>query len=282
MKVFISVDMEGATGVVHRDQLMPGGHDYERARKLLTGDVRAAAEAALSVEEVLAVRICDGHGTMRNVLIEELPELCELVTGPASSKSLCQSEGLDESFDAVLLVGHHARAGSEDAVLPHTWVGGLIHEIRVNDRVFGEIALNAAIAGSFGAPVVFVAGDEAACAEARADLGDDLVTCAVKRATGPLAAICKTPPRTDAEIRLGVLRALTDGVRREPFVVEGPVDFRIVFHRRDAAENAAQRAGVERTGEREVSVRADTYLPAMRAAWKTIEWAAHQLPEWLT
>lgn len=282
MNVFISVDMEGATGVVHRDQLMPGGHDYERARRLLTRDVVAAATAALSVEEVLSVRICDGHGTMRNVLIEELPDLCELVSGPASSKTLCQSEGLDATFDAMILIGYHARAGARDAVLPHTWVGGLIHEIRVNDVVFGETALNAAIAGEFDVPVVFMAGDVAACAEARASLGDDLLTYAVKRATGPLAAICRPPVTTESEIRLGVLRGLTEGAERAPFKVPGPVDFRIVFHRRNQADKAAAQAGAERTGEREIAVRADTYLEAMQAAWACIEGAVHELPEWLT
>jgi D-aminopeptidase len=39
VKVFVAVDMEGATGVAHREHLMPGGNDYERARGWLTSDV---------------------------------------------------------------------------------------------------------------------------------------------------------------------------------------------------------------------------------------------------
>lgn len=281
MRVFISVDMEGATGIVHQDQIMPGGADWARGRELLTGDVATAAHAALSVEDVTYVRICDGHGCMRNLLIEQLPASVEVVMGPASSKTLCQSEGLDDSFDAMMLIGYHARAGTNPAVLPHTWVGSLVHGIRVNGRVFGETALNAAIGGEFGVPVVFLAGDEAACREAKADLGDDLETVSTKRATGPKAALCRTPKATEEDIRLGVLTALTEGLSRPPFKVEGPVAFAVEFHRREMADKAGKRPGSERTGDREVTVHAQTYLEAVADGWALLEWTANQLPEWL-
>lgn len=281
MKVFVSVDMEGATGIVHNDQLLPGGFNYERGRKLLTGDVATAVGAALSMDDVHYVLVCDGHGNMRNLLLEELPANCEVVVGPASSKTLCQSEGLDSSFGAMLLVGYHARAGSRDAVLPHTWIGSVIHEVRVNGRVFGETAINAAIAGEFGVPVVFVSGDEAVGREAKADLGADLITVAVKRATGPKAAVCRTPAATAADIRLGVLRAIESVKSRKPFQVAGPVEFVIAFHQVAQADRAAKRPGVERSGDREIVLRRATYLEAVRDAWQTAEWTAGENPEWL-
>jgi D-amino peptidase len=281
MKLFVSVDMEGATGVVHNDQLLPGGHDYARGRELLTGDVAAAVGAALSCDDVHYVLVCDGHGTMRNLLIDKLPANCEVVVGPASSKTLCQSEGLDASFGAAMYVGYHARAGSRDAVLPHTWIGSVIHEVRVNGRVFGETAINAAVAGEFDVPAIFVCGDEAVCREAKADLGDDLTTVAVKRATGPKAAVCRTPAATEKDIRLGVLQALETVKTRKPFKVAGPVDLRIAFHQVAQADRAAKRPGVERTGEREVAVRRPTYLEAVRETWQTAEWTAGEHPEWL-
>ena len=187
MKIFISCDMEGCTGVVHRDQLVPGAADYARGRDLMTRDVVAAATAALSVDGVRGVTVCDGHGTMRNLLLERFPDGVEVVCGPASSKTLCQSEGLDETYAAVMYVGFHAKAGTKGAVLPHTWIGSLVHEIRVNGKVFGEAALNAALAGEFGVPPVFLSGDEAACREVREDVSPSIVTVATKRATGPAA-----------------------------------------------------------------------------------------------
>jgi D-amino peptidase len=281
MKVFVSVDMEGATGIVHNDQLLPGGYDYGRGREFLTGDVAAAVGAALSMDEVHHVLVCDGHGNMRNLLIDKLPGNCEVVVGPASSKTLCQSEGLDASFSAMLLVGYHARAGSRDAVLPHTWIGSVIHEVRVNGKVFGETALNAAIAGEFGVPVVFVAGDDAVGREAKADLGDDLVTVSVKRATGPKAAICRTPAATAQDIRLGVLQGIEGWKKRKPFRVPGPVELVIAFHQVAQADRASKRPGVERTGEREITLRRATYLEAVKDAWQTAEWTAGENPEWL-
>jgi len=281
MKVFISVDMEGATGIVHNDQLLPGGADYGRGRELLTGDVAAAVGAALSMDEVESVLVCDGHGNMRNLLIERLPTNCEVVVGPASSKSLCQSEGLDATFGAAMFVGYHARAGSRDAVLPHTWIGSVIHEVRVNGRVFGETAINAAVAGEFGVPVVFVCGDEALCREAKTDLGADLSAVAVKRAVGPKAAICRTPERTSQDIRLGVLQGLESAKGRRPYKVTGPVEFVIAFHQVAQADRAAKRPGVGRTAEREIALRRATYLEAVRDAWQTAEWTAGEHPEWL-
>ena len=281
LRIFVSVDMEGAPGIVHRDQLLPGQSDYARGRELLTRDVLAAVTAALSYEGVEHVRVCDGHGTMRNLLLERFPAACDVVVGPASSKSLCQSEGLDDTFHAVMYVGYHARAGTPGAVLPHTWVGSLVHEIRVNGRVFGETALNAALAGEFGVPAVFLAGDEAACREAAADVGPHIVTVATKRATGPAAAICKTPARTEEEIRLGVLTALEGLAKARPLRVERPVAFAVVFHTVAMADRAAKRGTAERTGDREVTFRRPDYLSAVREAWQLVEWTASENPEWL-
>jgi len=281
LRVFISCDMEGCTGVVHNDQLMPGGYDYQRGRALMTGDVVAAAAAALAYENVEYVRVCDGHGTMRNILIEKLPAGCDLVSGPAGSRVFCQSEGLDDSFDAVLLVGYHARAGTPLAVLPHTWIGSVVREIRVNDVVFGESALNAAIAGEYGVPVAFLSGDVAACEEARAHLGEDLVTVAVKRAVGAKSAVCRPPVETADAIRLGVLTALEAVTSRPPFRVAGPVEFAATFHRKEQADLAERRTGAERRGPSTLATSAGTYLEAVRAGWALLEAAAGDPPEWL-
>lgn len=281
MRIFISCDMEGCTGIVHRDQLVPGQSDYARGRELMTRDVVAAATAALAVDGVQGVTVCDGHGTMRNLLLERFPVGCEVVCGPASSKTLCQSEGLDASYAALMFVGFHAKAGTKGAVLPHTWIGMLVHEIRVNGKVFGEAALNAALAGEFGVPAVFLSGDDAACREVRADVGDWVVTVSTKRATGPSAAVCKPPAQTEADIRLGVLTALQELKSARVFRVPGPVEFAIVFHQVAQADRAAKNPAVERTGDREVRFTRPTYLAAVRDAWQVLEWTASENPEWL-
>ena len=68
MKVFICADMEGATGIVHRDQLMPeGGAAYTAGCKLLTGDVVAVAKGALAAGASL-IPLTLGMDAMRQVL----------------------------------------------------------------------------------------------------------------------------------------------------------------------------------------------------------------------
>jgi D-amino peptidase len=279
MNVFIACDMEGATGVVHPDQLLNKGYDYARARKFLTGDVAAACEGALAAGAQRIV-VCDGHGSMRNLLLEELPEPVEVVVGPASSRLLCQCEGLDDTFDAAMFVGFHARNGAPGAVLPHTWVGSLVHEITVNGDVFGETALNAAIAGHFGVPVVMVAGDEALVREAR-EILPEVEAVATKAAVGRAAAICRTPAFTSKAIRAAAEKALHKRRRPKPFVVKTPAVVSIGFHDVRMADRAMKRPMLERTGPRAVAFSRSDFLDAAAEAWRVLEAVAAEDPEFL-
>lgn len=279
MQVFISCDMEGATGVVHPDQLLNKGYDYARARKFLTGDVAAACEGALAAGASRVV-VCDGHGSMRNLLLEDLPEPVEVVIGPASSRLLCQCEGLDEGFDAVLFVGYHARNGAAGAVLPHTWVGSLVHEITVNGVVFGETALNAAIAGHHGVPVVMVAGDAALVEEAR-EILPDVEAVSTKQAVGRASAICRTPGWTRKAIRAAAEKALRRKKRPKPFVVRTPVVVSVGFHDVRMADRAMKRPLLERTGPRSVAFSRPDFLDAAAEAWRVLEMTMAEDPEFL-
>jgi D-amino peptidase len=279
VNVFISCDMEGATGIVHVDQLLNKGYDYARARKFLTGDVAAACEGALAAGAQRVV-VCDGHGSMRNLLLEELPEPVEVVVGPASSRLLCQCEGLDETFDAAMFVGYHARHGTPDAVLPHTWVGSLVHEIQVNGEIFGETALNAAVAGHFGVPVILVSGDEAAVREAL-EILPDVETVATKRAVGRAAAVCRTPAWTRNAIRAATEKALRKRRRPKPFAVKEPVVVSVGFHDVRMADRAMKRPLLERTGPRTVAFSRPDMLEAAAEAWRVLEMVAAEDAEFL-
>ena len=47
MKVLISADMEGISGIVDWEQVLPGHPEYlSRGRQLMTGDVNAAVNGA--------------------------------------------------------------------------------------------------------------------------------------------------------------------------------------------------------------------------------------------
>lgn len=278
MKVFIAVDMEGATGVAHREHLMPGGNDYERARAWLTSDVSAAVEGcvAAGADEVY---VNDGHGNMRNLIIDRLPPATRLVVGPAQAvnKPLIQVTGIEDGgFEACLLVGFHSRAGTPGGLLSHTWVGMLVHEIRLQGRPAGEALLDAAIVGHYGVPVVLVTGADDACREARADLGADLEVVEVKRALGPSACASLTPARTAGDIRTAAESAVRQRATRRPWTTRAPVEIEVEFHRREMARRALETGDGAPTGERSVRYVAADVPEAVRAVWRGLEMALRE------
>jgi D-amino peptidase len=278
MKVFIAVDMEGATGVAHREHLLPGGNDYERARRWLTGDVNAAVEGAVAAgaDEVF---VNDGHGNMRNLIIDDLHEAARLVVGPAQArnKPLVQVTGIEEGgFEAALLVGFHSRAGTPGGLLSHTWVGMLVHEIRLNGRVAGETLLDAAIVGHYGTPVALVTGADDVCREARADLGADLPVVEVKRALGPSACASLTPKRAQALIRAAAEAAVRERAKREPVRTTSPVTMEVDFHRREMALRALDTGLGATCGERSVRYVAKDVPSCVADLWRGLEEAMRE------
>ena len=159
MRAYVSVDIEGITGVVHRDMMMPGEREYDRGRRLMTGDANAAIEGLVQAGATTIV-VSDGHGPMRNLLIEELHPAAQLVTGTADGREHCQLEMADaQPFDAAVFVGYHAMARSYKAIAPHTIAGAAVSELRLNGVPHGETGLNAAVLGALGIPVIMLTGD---------------------------------------------------------------------------------------------------------------------------
>jgi D-amino peptidase len=278
MRVFVAVDMEGATGVAHREHLLPGGNDYERARRWLTGDVNAAVEGAVAAGAT-EVFVNDGHGNMRNLLIDDLHEAARLVVGPAQArnKPLVQVTGIEEGgFDAAMFVGFHSRAGTPGGLLSHTWVGMLVHEIRLEGKPAGETLLDAAIAGHYGTPVVLVTGADDVCREARADLGADLPVVEVKKALGPTACASLTPRKTQALIRAAAEKACRGRAARRPYATPKPCSMEVEFHRREMALRALDTGLGKLSGERSVRYEGRDVAAAAMDLWRGLEEALRE------
>jgi D-amino peptidase len=208
MNVYVSVDIEGITGVVHGDMMSAQGREYDRGRRLMTNDANAAIEglARAGADYIL---VCDGHGPMRNLFFEDMHPAAHLLTGSGDDKDHCQLEGADSrAFEAAVLIGYHAMAKSYNAIHPHTIAGAAVAELRVNGVPHGETGLNAAVLGSLGIPVIMVTGDMTTMDEARLQLGELIETVAVKEAVGRNAAICRPPTATLPEITAAAERAL--------------------------------------------------------------------------
>ena len=184
MKVYVSVDMEGVTGLTDPEEMHAGGRGYERGCELMTGDANAAVDGAYAAGAE-AVVVNDAHGSTKNLRIDLLDPRATLIRGPG--KPMRMAEGLTAGFRAACFVGYHARAGVQHGVLNHTWMGKEIQNVYLNGELCGETRLVAGFAGFLGVPVVLVTGDEAVCEEAREVLGD-VETVAVKRGIDKFAA----------------------------------------------------------------------------------------------
>jgi D-amino peptidase len=249
MKILIATDMEGITGVTTWDQVTPGHAEYARFRKQMTEDVNAAIRGAFDAgaEEVI---VADGHWNGSNILIEEMDPRARLNTGSPSPFSMMQ--GIDESIDGVIFVGYHARSGSPNAILDHTWSSRTVANVWLNDILTGEYGLNAAVAGHFGAPVIMVSGDQTACAQVTELLGD-VETAMVKQASSRFAAECLAPDVTREMICLSAERAverLAQGNAPEPFILDTPITVTIEFFTSDMADRATRIPFTKREGTR--------------------------------
>lgn len=265
MRILIAADMEGISGVVHWDHVDSNHKEYARFRKLMTGDVNAAVEGAFEggAEEVI---VADGHGNARNILVEELDARARLNSGSPSPFAMVQ--GVDTGIDAAMFVGYHARVGSTHAILDHTWSSMCVANVWLNDKPVGEIGWNAAVCGHFGAPVIMISGDQTACAEAKAQMGDAIQTAVVKRARGRMAAECLPPELSRTKIREAAARAvrgLRAGQAPQALRLEAPIKATLELVTSDMADRAALLPGAERLEGKRIEIVVDDAATAYRA-----------------
>jgi D-amino peptidase len=281
LKVFVSVDIEGISGVVHADMMMPSEREYDRGRRLMVNDANAAIEGAIAAGADY-VLVTDGHGPMRNLKIEDLHPGAHLVSGTGDAKDYCQLEGADsEKFDAAIFVGYHAMAQTYQAIHPHTIAGIAVYELRINGKPHGETGLNAAMLASLGIPTVMLTGDETTCAEAKAFLGPEIQTVAVKKASGRSAAICRPPSATIPEITAAAKRAIEQKDAVKLYLPDQPFQIEVDFVTMPQCNRAARTAGVERTGPMTISALGDTPWEQYRNLWAALRSALYEPASWL-
>ncbi len=261
MKVFMSVDMEGITGIVVASQTAEDHNLYKRGCSFMVGDVNAAIEGALSAgaKEIL---INDSHGSMTNIELEKLNPQARLLSG--MNKPLLQMEGVQDC-DVAFFVGYHSKYGTLRSSLDHTYWASLMDSILINGVEMGEPELNAVLAGAYDVPVVFLSGDEVTCTEGKAFIGDWLETAAVKRATGRESAICLHPDITQRLIREGAEKGLRGYSNAQPCRVDLPLTLDMKFVMSKMADQAAVFPYGERLDGRTVRVEAETVEKGYRA-----------------
>jgi len=210
-KVYISADMEGISGISGDDQVNAGAAEYGRSRKLMAEDVNAAIRGALEAGAT-DILVNDSHGGQRNLLPEDLHPSARLISH--SFKRHGMMEGLDETFDAVLFIGYHAKADAPRGLFAHTG-SGVLRDLQINGRSVGEGGMNAALAAWHGVPVVMVTGDDVAVAEVKEGV-PGARGVAVKRAINMRAVELKPLQLARQEIQQAAREAVASAKKPAP------------------------------------------------------------------
>lgn len=250
--------MEGATGVTWTADVQVGTEQWQRFRKMFTGDVNACI-AGLYAGGASSVLVNEAHSSQRNLLLEDLDTRARMLTG--KHKPLSMMQGVDSGVDGVVFLGYHTGAGV-DGVLAHTYLPNSIIGVWLDGVHASEGRLNAALAAEHGVPVLLVTGDDLTCADAVSYV-PRVRLVAVKECVSRYAAICAPPQVTAAEIteqaRAGMARAGRFAGSAAAHRIE--VEF-------DAAHLAAAAAvvpTVEQLDVRRVGFDAATMTDAMKA-----------------
>jgi D-amino peptidase len=259
MKILISADMEGATGVTWPADVEPGTEQWQRCRRMFTSDVNAAV-AGCYAGGATSVLINEAHATMRNLLLEELDSRAVMLTG--RHKELSMVEGIQhDDIDGVAFVGYHAAAGAE-GVLAHTYLPNSITAIALNGQRASEGLLNSYVAAEYGVPIVFVTGDDRTCADA-AGYAPGVPAVAVKDCVSRYAAVCRPPEVTAEAIR----SAARDGMKlagRVPPASGVHFSMEVEVDAAQLAQSAAIVPTVRRTGDRTVAFESPTACDMIR------------------
>lgn len=263
MRVYVTVDIEGIAGVVHSSEGSPGNPEYERARRLMTAEASAVVAGIFNADPNAQVSVVDVHGPYRNIIPEELDERATLSRGKPRVYGMVH--GIDRGYDLAMFIGVHGRAGTGLSTLSHTFTGSIL-DVRVNGTSYGELGLNAAVAGAYGVPVGLVAGDQTVVAEARELLGEGVATVQVKESFAQLSAESIHPKVAQQMLREAAARVIQQQPDVAPLRVGTPVRFEVELARPVLADLAEMIDGAERLDGRTVRFS----RPDMPAAYRVL------------
>lgn len=262
-KIYISVDFEGATGVVSpRHVRMNESKEFERMRECWHNDVDALIKGALEggADQVL---LNESHGTMINLIPDRLPKQVEFITGRIKPDfHMC---GVDSGCDVAFLFTHSGAGIHHEGVLSHTFIGEF-HRVKLNGQTVGELHMNAALAGYYGVPIALVAGDSQTCQEGKDFLGD-VVCVETKRGLDRYSAWMKSPVVTRKELIEAAKEATLNTDRFKPLHIRTPVELEIEFVAVTAATACSFIPGVERVDPRTIMYRHEDYRTAYHMSW---------------
>ena len=223
MKVFVAVDMEGTTGLERLEEIFRGLPGFDTFRQVMAGDANAVVRGAIEGGATEVV-VSDSHGYMCNIHPDDVLPGVQLRRGQLQ-RTWCQAKGLEGDCDAVIMIGFHAKSGTENGILSHTWITGF-RDVRVNGNSVPEPSLNTLLAGDMGVPVIMLSGDDLVAVQASPVLGD-IEYVQLKKSVGFFEGDHLPIDRTRKLLRESAKRAVKSARNRQPVVLKGPVTIEV-------------------------------------------------------
>ena len=260
MKVYISADIEGVAGITNWEEARKEHPTYPEFREEMTAEVVAACEGAIAAgaSEIL---IKDAHGSGRNIIAARLPDCARLIRG-WSGHPLCMVQELDESFDALMFLGYHSKAGSDGNPLAHT-LSLKISRLAINGETASELFMHSLAAAMFKVPIVFASGDKGICADAKA-LIPGITTVPVSEGIGP-STVSIAPRRAQKLIQEGARAALGGDLAACRLALPEKFTLEITYDNPVEAYRVSWYPGMTKTGPQTVRFENSSYFEILRA-----------------
>lgn len=259
MKIYISVDLEGVCGTIDWDEVTRGEEPYPEFQKQMTAEVVAACEGAYAAGATEIV-IRDAHDTARNMIAADLPENTTLIRGWSGHPYMMMQE-LDDSYDAVLMIGYHSYAGGGRNPLSHS-MATKVAELTINGEDASEFVINTYTALYEKVPVVFVSGDLELCEHAEQVI-DGIQTVGVKSGVG--ASSVNLHPKTAADkIRESVQKVLEDDCSKKMYELPEYFETVVTYNHAKDAYRPSFYPGAQLISPRSVSFESDDYFEILR------------------
>ncbi len=260
MKVYISMDAEGISGIFKLSQVMTPNKEYEFARRMMANDINAAAEGAFRAGATQVI-VNDGHNSGDNLLIDQLDERIELISG--GIRDLGMAQGSDLGADAALLIGYHRRKGAK-GVISHSYSYGSMVEIKLNEKIISEHDIVGYCIGYFGVPVVFLSGDDLTVADAQESI-PGIYSVITKECISNNAALCYHPKKNAFNITNTVESALKNYSHIKPLSINGKINLDVRFSAEIQARMASNIKNAVLLNENTVRFQGNDYLEVYKS-----------------
>ena len=260
MKIYISADIEGITGIANWDEANRTKPDYQQYSRQMTGEIKAACEGAIN-GGASDIYIKDAHGSGRNIIANDLPQNTNIIRGWSGHPFLMVQE-LDKSFDALIFIGYHSGGGSDANPMSHTMSSATYNYIKLNEKLASECLINSYTAATVGVPVVFLSGDEGICKEANS-LNKNIHTVAVNKGIGN-AVISMHPQLAIKKIKEGVESALREDINKCKLALPKHFKIELSFKNHAKAFKISFYPGMKQISSTNVLFEADNYFEVLR------------------